>query len=981
MKSKKILVLLSSLALLLGACNGSGSGSKSEQSSEPASQSQSSQPEEIAVTALALNKTTLSLEAGKSETLSVTVTPDNASNTKVSWESSDATVAEVSSLGKVTAKKVGTAKITVKSQSNPDVKAECEVTVTEEGGKYGSLNKPKTVAEVLAIAADECKEDGNATSDKVYVKGIVTKSPNYNAEKGFSQNVYLKDSLTAEKELLVYSVNHDALKIPYQNDELVLHGYVKNYKGTLEIASVTVSGQTVYPEIDTVTRGTSTISYNIEHGSVNAEAPKSAKNNSEFTFKVTPEQGYKVDKVTIAGEDATADANGAYKGIVKGNTIVNIDISREGVEVKSAVMAYPGGPNDSDTTNMKEGNNAATVGLDATVFEVTSTNSTGLYAGLNKSGEIRLYDNRKSTDPNQITNGTTLTVSSRKVKITKIVVELTSASAGDLEVKAGDTVVTGTDGTYQIDNGQFSLQNVSRIIYNQSDNNGNGTSGKQVIIKKVTISYTENAAVAATAIAVSPKTLTLKPEQTGLLSAALTPANATDTVSWKSSDETKATVDQTGKVTAVAEGSATITAFIDADKNGQIGDTEIKDTAAVTVEAAEVINYGTAEAPLTIAEAKAVLDKTGNQAYTKQPMYVKGVISTNKAFNTTYHNGEVWLQSDDGSVAKDFELWSCEIDASLNYEGDPKADDLKGYEVVATGYGEKYNSTYELTNFTPTGGDRVNPKIISMEKKTVAPTGVALDKATAEVEVGKTVELKASVEPATASATISWKSSDETKATVANGVVTGVAVGSATITAFIDANSNAAVDDGEFKAECAVTVKAAAAKENLTETVTLSFTNRTEDGIELKSDNSNKDKLNNQTILEFFQNAGDKGTHISEVSKCSKVFSGSGTGGAFPNSKGLIKFGNSSTAGELTLVLDGKANKVVINCQSFNDNNTKNQMIVNNSDAQDAPIAATINTGSDLTFNLANPTDEIAIKSAGKFRVLVYTITISYVAA
>ena len=812
MKSKKIFVLVSSLALLLAACNKPASTSQSQNGSESANPttSETSNPTsqggqtEVAVTALALNKQTLSLEAGKSESLTVTVTPDNASNTKVTWASSDATIAEVTSLGKVTAKKVGTATITVKSQSNPDVTAQCVVTVTEEGGKYGSVNKPKTVAEILAIAAQECKNKDDKTTDVVYVKGIVTKAPTYNAEKGYSSGIYLKDALTDEKDLWVYSANHEPTKIPYQNDEVVLHGYLMNYNGTIEISNVTLeNGTKNYPEIDTVTRGTSTITYNVEHGAVNADAPKSAKNNAEFQFSVTPEQGYKVDRVTVAGEEVAA-TNGVYKAYVKGNTTVNIDISREGVEVKTVEMAYPGGDSDEFTTNMVEGNNAAKVGLDANVFNVESTNTTGIYAGLNKSGEIRLYDNRKSTDPNQIANGTTLTVSSRKVTIVKIVVTLTSSSAGDMEVKAGDQVVTGNEGTYQIDNSQFSIQNVSRIIYDAQAN----TPGKQVIIKKVAISYTENAEVAATAVAVSPKTLTLKPEQSAVLSAALTPANATDTVSWKSSDEAKATVDATGRVTAVAEGNATITAYIDADKNGQVGENEIKDTAAVTVEAAEVINYGTAQAPLTIAEAKAVLDKTGTDE-SKQPLFVKGIISTNKAFHATYHNGEVWLQSDDGQTAKAFEAYSCEIDASLNYPNNPAADELKGYEVVVTGYGKIYGDTYELTNVTRDGA-RVNPKIISMTREEVAATAIALP-ATATVDAGSNVQLTATLTPENATSRLTWKSSDEAKAAVdQTGKVTGVAAGTATITAFVDADKNGEVGENEVKAECVVTVNAAA---------------------------------------------------------------------------------------------------------------------------------------------------------------------------
>ena len=781
MKSKKLLVLVSSLALLLGACNNGGG----QASSTPADQSNSSQTqEEVAVTGLTLKKAELSLEVGKSETLTVTVAPENASNTKVSWETSDATVAEVSSLGKVTAKKVGTATITVKSQSNPTVTATCAVTVTEAGGKYGALSAPKTVAQILAIAAEECKEANDKTTDVVYVKGIVTKAPAYNAEKGFSQNIYLKDALTdaADKELWVYSANHDALKVPYQNDEVVLHGYLMNYNGKIEISNVTLAdGTKNYPEIDSVTRGTSTITYNIEHGSVSANAPKSAKNNSEFSFSVTPEQNYKVDSVTVNGDAITADAQGTYKSFVKGNTTVNISISEVGVDMKTVTMECK--PETSG--NMVEGNNAVAVGLDATIFEVTSDNPTGIYAGLNAAGNFRLYNGyNNATDKTQ---GTKVTVSSRKVTIKKIVITLAASSVADLsklEVKAGDTVVTGNNGTYEINNGTFSLKNVS-----------NATVSDQIHISKVVISYVENATVAATAIAVAPKTLTLKVDETSKLVATLTPANATDTIVWETSDATKVKVGQDGIVTAVAVGSATITA--------KVSDT-IKDTATVTVEAAEVINYGTKEAPLTVAEAKAVLDKTGTNE-SKQPLFVKGIISTNKAFSDQYHNGEVWLQSDDGTVAKAFEAYSCEIDAALNYSGDPAADELKGYEVVVTGYGKIFGTTYELTNVTK-DGVRVNPKIVSMTREEVAATAIAVAPTTAAVEVGSTVKLTATLTPANATSKVAWKSSDETKATVANGTVTGVAAGSVTITAFVDADKDGVLDDGELKADCTVTV-------------------------------------------------------------------------------------------------------------------------------------------------------------------------------
>lgn len=65
------------------------------------------------VTGVKLNKSNLELKAGNTDTLSVTVSPVNAISTDVKWSSSDENVAIVDSDGKVTAKGVGSATITV----------------------------------------------------------------------------------------------------------------------------------------------------------------------------------------------------------------------------------------------------------------------------------------------------------------------------------------------------------------------------------------------------------------------------------------------------------------------------------------------------------------------------------------------------------------------------------------------------------------------------------------------------------------------------------------------------------------------------------------------------------------------------------------------------------------------------------------------------------------------------------------------------
>ncbi|GIN74026.1 hypothetical protein J14TS2_45010 [Bacillus sp. J14TS2] len=83
-----------------------------------------------------------------------------------------------------------------------------------------------------------------------------------------------------------------------------------------------------------------------------------------------------------------------------------------------------------------------------------------------------------------------------------------------------------------------------------------------------------------TAVEVSPKTNNLEVAATRNLTATVTPSTAIQTVKWSSSDAKIATVDANGKVTAIAAGTATITAE-STEKN------TIKGTATVTVTAPE----------------------------------------------------------------------------------------------------------------------------------------------------------------------------------------------------------------------------------------------------------------------------------------------------------------------------------------------------------------------------------------------------------
>ena len=85
-------------------------------------------PEIIEVTSVSLNKTSLTLEIGASETLTATVLPSNATDKSVTWTSSDQSVAMVVN-GKITAIESGTTTITATTSNGKT--ASCTITVNE----------------------------------------------------------------------------------------------------------------------------------------------------------------------------------------------------------------------------------------------------------------------------------------------------------------------------------------------------------------------------------------------------------------------------------------------------------------------------------------------------------------------------------------------------------------------------------------------------------------------------------------------------------------------------------------------------------------------------------------------------------------------------------------------------------------------------------------------------------------------------------
>lgn len=104
----------------------------------------------VAVESVMLNKSTLTLDIGGTETLTATVKPDNATNKTVAWESDKPAIAKVEN-GKVTALAEGTATITATADGKSDV---CTVTVNKTTEQPPAVKANKYAEIVTALETE-----------------------------------------------------------------------------------------------------------------------------------------------------------------------------------------------------------------------------------------------------------------------------------------------------------------------------------------------------------------------------------------------------------------------------------------------------------------------------------------------------------------------------------------------------------------------------------------------------------------------------------------------------------------------------------------------------------------------------------------------------------------------------------------------------------------------------------------------------------
>ena len=124
---------------------------------------------DVSVTGITLNKTTVTLKPGASETITATVLPSNATNKNVTWSTSAPGVATVSG-GRIIAVADGTATITAKT-ADGGLTANCIVTVKSDAPPVPTVsNLDDAVLKVLGNVNGDVKIDAD---DVKLIQGLI----------------------------------------------------------------------------------------------------------------------------------------------------------------------------------------------------------------------------------------------------------------------------------------------------------------------------------------------------------------------------------------------------------------------------------------------------------------------------------------------------------------------------------------------------------------------------------------------------------------------------------------------------------------------------------------------------------------------------------------------------------------------------------------------------------------------------------------
>ena len=207
----------------------------------------------IPVASVELSQTEITLEVDGTATLTATVSPDNATNKTVIWESDKTNIATVDNTGKVTAIAEGTAKITATADGKS---ADCTVTVTAKPVHVTGIELDKTA---LTLEIDETETltatltPDNATDKTVTwtvaPSGVVSVDDNGNVtalKDGTATITANANGKSATCSVTVNAPLTNAQVLKFLNDNVLLNAAKSCLPSSVQVDKSTVSNAIWY---------------------------------------------------------------------------------------------------------------------------------------------------------------------------------------------------------------------------------------------------------------------------------------------------------------------------------------------------------------------------------------------------------------------------------------------------------------------------------------------------------------------------------------------------------------------------------------------------------------------------------------------------------------------------------------------------------------------------------------------------------------
>ena len=262
----------------------------------------------IAVTGVNLSLSKINMVVGDTKQLEATVTPDNATNTKITWSSSNTSVATVDENGKVTAIKAGNATITASAKDDQAKKATCEI---EVAAKQETVKSNDATIKNLSIK--------NGTLDKAFKQSdeeyIVTVAKDVT---GLEFNIELSDKKAGTKIANNSSIHTGTIVkvVVTAEDGKTNKTYkftVKKEESNLNLKSLKIKGYALNETFNTnILEYTADIPFEATDVTIQA-----ATEDSNATVKITGATGLIVGKntVTVTVTDTSGNQR-TYKVVV-----------------------------------------------------------------------------------------------------------------------------------------------------------------------------------------------------------------------------------------------------------------------------------------------------------------------------------------------------------------------------------------------------------------------------------------------------------------------------------------------------------------------------------------------------------------------------------------------------------------------------------------------------------------------------------------